>query len=60
MVATANTTEVTNNAKATSPLPASGDAWVWMPATSNNAATITTRMPTPDSGLFDEPISPAM
>jgi hypothetical protein len=24
------------------------------------AAVITTRMPTPDSGLFDEPINPAM
>ncbi len=60
MAATANTTAVTNSAKATSacwPLAATFDC---TPNTSSSAAPITTRMPMPESGLFDEPMSPAM
>ena len=60
MLATANTTAVTNNANATRPfsLPAANRGLT--PNTSSTAAPITIRMPTPDSGLLEEPISPAM
>jgi hypothetical protein len=58
--AMANTTEVRNSANAVSALPASGPAAAFTPTTRKIAATSTARMPTPDSGLFDEPIRPAM
>ena len=59
MVATPNTTAVTNNAKATSdfdmsPLtPGKRKARI-------SAMPSTERMPTPEIGLFEAPISPAM
>ena len=59
MVATPNTTAVTNKAKATSAL-------VWSaPAPGNSSERMiaipsTERIPTPEMGLFDAPISPAM
>ena len=45
---------------AISALLASGPTYGFTPTTSSSAAPITTRMPIPESGLFDEPISPAM
>ena len=59
MVATPKMIAVTNNAKATSAL-------VCSPLTPGNSATrisempSTDRMPTPEIGLFEAPISPAM
>ena len=52
--------EISTYANATSALPESTGRSDFTPATSNSAAMITTRMPMPESGLLDEPISPAM
>ena len=60
IVATANTTAVTNSAKATSACWALAGRSERTPTTSSSAAPITARMPMPESGLFDEPMSPAM
>ena len=46
--------------KPISALNASGPTYGLTPKTRSNAAPITTRMPIPESGLLDEPISPAM
>ena len=59
IVATPNTTDVTNKAKATSAWVASGPA----PGKSKArmiAIPSTERIPTPEMGLFDAPMSPAM
>src|SRR5438094_3484293 len=48
------------SANAISDLPASGDTYGFTPSTRSNAAPITTRIPMPESGLFEEPIKPAM
>ncbi len=60
MVATANTIAVTNSAKATSDFSPLTGTLARRPSTSSSAAPITTRMPMPESGLLEEPISPAM
>ena len=60
MVATAKTSEVTKRAKAVSAILACAPWSPWLTATSRSAAAMTARMPTPDSGLLDDPISPAM
>jgi len=59
MVATPNVTAAANNVNATRAGDSSSSA---LPNTSliPTAATNTTRMPTPEIGLFDEPIRPAM
>ncbi len=60
IAATVNTTDVTSKANATSPFSLPGAISGLMPNTSSSAAPMTTRMPMPDSGLFDDPIRPAM
>ena len=60
IAATLKITAVVKSANAISALPASGDTYGLTPITSSNAAPITTKIPMPDNGLFDEPISPAM
>ena len=59
IVATPNTTAVTNNAKATSDLDASPLACGKIMARISEMPT-TDRMPTPEIGLFDAPIRPAI
>ncbi len=60
MAAAANTTAVTNSAKATSACwPLAGTLACTL-KTSSRAAPMTTRIPIPESGLLEEPISPAM
>ena len=60
MAAAQNTTEVTNSAKATSAGPASAGTNGFTTNTSSRAAPITTRIPTPDKGLLEAPMRPAM
>src|SRR4029434_5183016 len=60
IAATLKITAVVKSANAISALLASGDTYGFTPITSSNAAPITTKMPMPDNGLFDEPINPAM
>ena len=60
IAATLKTTAVVKSAKAISALIASGPTYGFTPRTRSNAAPITTRIPMPESGLLDEPISPAM
>ena len=59
MVATPNTTAVTNKAKATSDFDASPLACGKSSARISEIPS-TDRMPTPEIGLFDAPIRPAM
>ena len=58
IVAQAKMIDVTNSAKATSGARVSGVGA--MAATSTDAQSTIDRMPTPEIGLFDAPISPAM
>src|SRR5512132_19741 len=60
IAATLKITAVVKSANAISALLASGDTYGFTPITSSNAAPITTKMPMPDNGLFEEPINPAM
>ena len=60
IAAAANTIEVMNSANATSAFSLLAGSCERRPSTSSSAALITTMMPMPDSGLFDEPIRPAM
>ncbi len=60
MVATAKTMAVTKRAKATRAGPPAGPTARLAPSSSSREMPITARMPTPESGLLDEPISPAM
>ncbi len=60
MVAAQNTTDVTNKAYATRAGPAELGRNGFTTNTKAKAAPRTTRMPTPDRGLLDAPISPAM
>ena len=53
------TIAVTNSAYATSALPAVGSPGC-ASATSSSAAPSTVRIASPETGEFDEPISPAM
>ncbi|MNE76535.1 hypothetical protein D3C80_1727770 [compost metagenome] len=59
ITATAKTTAVTIRAKATTDGSAGTPAMASTPSISSEAMMMA-RMPTPDTGLFDEPISPAM
>ncbi len=59
MVATEKTIEVTKRAKATRAGRPAGPT-AWLAPTSSREMPMTARMPTPERGLFDEPISPAM
>ncbi len=59
MTATAKTTAVTIRAKATTDGSAGRPAMARTPSIRTEAMTMA-RMPTPDTGLFDDPISPAM
>ena len=59
MTATANTTPVTIRAKAMIDGSAGTPEIAITPSISREAIT-TARMPTPDTGLLDEPIRPAM
>src|SRR5215468_7786939 len=60
IAATLITTAVVKSANAMSDLLASGPTYGFTPMTSSNAAPITTKMPMPDNGLFEEPIKPAI
>ncbi len=55
-----NTTAVTNSAKATRPGPEAAVSSGFATTTSSSAAPITTRIPKPETGLFEAPMSPAM
>ncbi len=60
MVATANTTAVTKSAKATRAGAPWGPTARLTPTSMSRETPMTARIPMPDSGLFEEPISPAM
>ena len=55
-----NTNELTNSANAISGWRASGATCLPASAATSIAEQTTDRMPMPEIGLFDDPISPAM